>query len=238
MGVIQNISQHMVNISGGVRYIGDIDHIYKPFFYYYNRIPVTRVRISDFKLCDHPVTEAEWDAVMGGHSVSLLPKVNVSWFDAINFIQELNRQTGLKYRLPTEAEWEFAARGGARNRANYLFAGSRILMEVGWYKVNSKSSRRPVMQLLPNQLGLYDMSGNVGEWCSDWYYSDYAHGASHLFDDDDPVLDPHGPSIGKERVLRGGSFGNDEKHCWIFWREKEKPEKVFNSVGFRLAMTA
>ena len=135
MDALQSISQHMVNIEGGVRYIGDINHLYRPWFR--RRIPVTRVRLSDFKLCDHPVTEAEWDAVMGGGSTSSLPKVGVSWNDVIQFILELNKKTGKTYRLPTEAEWEFAARGGIKNKADFLFSGSRILLEVGWYKANA-----------------------------------------------------------------------------------------------------
>lgn len=236
MDALQSICQHMVNIEGGVRYIGDINHLYRPWFR--RRIPVTRVRLSDFKLCDHPVTEAEWDAVMGGGSTSSLPKVGVSWNDVIRFILELNKKTGKTYRLPTEAEWEFAARGGIKNKADFLFSGSRILLEVGWYKANAHGSRQPVMQLLPNKIGLYDMSGNVWEWCSDWYCWDYAHGAPHIFDEDDPVLDPHGPQIGSERVVRGGAYCTEEQKCWIFWRDKADPEKPFKSVGFRLAMTA
>lgn len=226
----------MVNVEGGVRYIGDINHLYRPIFG--RPIPVTIVRVSDFMLCDHPVTEAEWDAVMGGTSQSLLPKVDVSWNDAIQFILRLNSITGKKYRLPTEAEWEFAARGGVVNRVDYLFSGSRILLEVGWFETNSNGSRQPVMQLNPNGLGLYDMSGNVWEWCSDWFDWNYEQGEFHLFGDNDPVLDPHGPQSGSKRVIRGGSYSNEERSCWVFWREKESPSRSLTNVGFRLAMNA
>ena len=238
--IIKSIQNHMIRIEGGRMKIGDLNNLYKPNSLWHAiknpSIGKTIVQVSDFSISDHPVTESEWAAVMGGDSSSQLPKVRVSWIEAIQFIQRLNRLTGRQYRLPTEAEWEFAARGGKKNRVDYLFSGDHILMQVGWNETTSGGHIHNVKELLPNKLGLYDMSGNVWEWCSDWYAKEYETGTWHLFEDNDPVLDPQGPPIGEKRVLRGGSYCSEEKHCWVFWRYKEKPEKSFSNVGFRLAL--
>ena len=126
-----------------------------------------------------------------------LPVEQVSWKDVQEFIQKLNALTGKTYRLPTEAEWEYAARGGNQSQG-YKYAGSNTVGDVAWHYGNSDHKTHPVGQKQPNELGLYDMSGNVWEWCQDWY-GDYSSSAQ---------TNPTGPSSGSYRVLRGGSWSN------------------------------
>lgn len=159
--------------------------------------PVHEVTISkDFYIGKFEVTQAQWLAVMMT-SPSIYkgfnkPVENVSWDDAVNFCQKLSQMTGEKFRLPTEAEWEYAARAGTTTKY-YWGESDDNAGQYAWYQV---SSTRPVGQKLPNNWGLYDMSGNVWEWCTDWHGSYSA----------ESVVDPQGPQRGKSRVLRGGSW--------------------------------
>ncbi|MDR3261537.1 MAG: SUMF1/EgtB/PvdO family nonheme iron enzyme [Tannerella sp.] len=162
--------------------------------------PSHRVTVSDFNIGKYEVTQEQWIAIMGsnpsrGSKSDRLSVNNVSWDSVQDFIKKLNAQTGGNYRLPTEAEWEYAARGGAQGRG-YQYSGSNSINEVAWYKSNAKKRPHPVGSKSSNELGIYDMSGNVWEWCSDWFglYSDYAQ------------TDPVGPSSGNGRVLRGAGF--------------------------------
>lgn len=201
------------------------------------------VSLASFYLGRYEVTEELWDDVMGGENTySRLPKVGVSWDDCQAFIKELNLKTGKTFRLPTEAEWEFAARGGNETKG-FRYPGSNIPEEVAWIWRNSgnktlgeydtsvikKNKCRPheVGQKLPNELGLYDMCGNVWEWCYDWF-SKYK--SSHQ---DNPT----GPSTGKKRCVRGGSFSSNILHC-ISYRNNCEPKKQKDVYGFRLAMDA
>lgn len=163
--------------------------------------PTHNVTLSSYYICKYEVTQALWRAVMGSNPSYFkgdnLPVECVSWNDCQTFINRLNSYTGRNFRLPTEAEWEFAARGGNYSR-HYKYSGSNYIGDVAWYDNNSGNRTHPVGTKQPNELGLYDMSGNVYEWCSDWYgsYSSYSQS------------DPTGPNSGSGRVERGGSWIN------------------------------
>jgi formylglycine-generating enzyme required for sulfatase activity len=155
------------------------------------------------------------------------PVERVSWDDVQAFISRLNsRSGGKRYRLPTEAEWEYAARGGGLGEG-YLYSGSNKLNEVGWYDSNSGDKTRPVKGKKPNALGLYDMSGNVWEWCSDWHRSTYVRG---------PQTNPSGPSSGSGRVIRGGGWYGDAEDCRVANRNRGAPGRRYDGVGFRLVL--
>jgi len=156
------------------------------------------------------------------------PIVGVSWNDAVAYCKWLSQKTGRQYRLPTEAEWEYAARGGQPGiKDDFKYAGSNGIDAVAWYDSNSGSKTHPVGEKAKNQLGLYDMSGNVHEWCSDWYASDYYHKS--------PAKDPKGPGSGSSRVLRGGAWDNYDVNCRVAYRVRYVPNFRYDSVGFRLA---
>ncbi|MAT55238.1 MAG: hypothetical protein CMN32_12215 [Saprospirales bacterium] len=194
--------------------------------------PVHTVRVDDFYIGKYEVTQAQWWAVMGDNpsyfsDCDNCPVENVSWNDVQTFIRKLNEKTGKHYRLPTEAEWEYAARVG---KNGYKYAGSNDPDEVAWYKSNSGSKTHPVGLKKPNVLGLYDMSGNVWEWCQDWYdaayYKNYKNG---------PGNNPQGPSSGSYRVLRGGSWFNLPRYCRVAGRGRSDPSYRYSGGGFRLA---
>ena len=193
-----------------------------------NEKPAHQVTVSDFQIGRYEVTQAQWQAVMGsnpsaykGDSLSIAA---ISWDDVQEFIERLNTRTGKKYRLPTEAEWEYAARGGNRSKG-YKYSGSNNPLDVGWYYDNSGRKPLPVGTKPPNELGLYDMSGNVHEWCSDWY-GPYSSNAQ---------TDPQGPSSGAERVYRGGGWENAAGLVRVSSRNSDKPGGRGNLLGFRLA---
>ncbi|MBR6060357.1 MAG: SUMF1/EgtB/PvdO family nonheme iron enzyme [Victivallales bacterium] len=199
--------------------------------------PVHKVTLTkDFWLGETEVTQAQYEAVMGKNPSYFKkggdhPVESVSWHDAMRFCDALNRvckdqlPSGYEFSLPTEAQWEYAARGGGKFRG-YEYSGSDNLDEVGWYYDNSNGATHPVRQKKPNKLGLYDMSGNVEEWCRDWY-GKYPTGA---------VVDPAGSSSGSDRVLRGGSWGNSARYCRSAYRNFNDPSYSNCYVGFRLAL--
>jgi len=151
----------------------------------------------------------------------------VSWNDCQEFIGKLNARTGMRFRLPTEAEWEYAARGGSRSKG-YKYAGSDNLDEVGWYDENSGFHTHPVGEKKANELGLYDMSGNVSEWCQDWY-GDYSSEAQ---------TNPTGPQSGGYRVLRGGSSWFIAGDCRVSYRNFDYVPGYRNvSNGLRLVLS-
>ncbi len=153
------------------------------------------------------------------------PVIHVSWNDAVAYAEWLSQKTGQNYRLPTEAEWEYAARGGERGaKDNHLYSGSNTIDEVAWYDGNSGGQTHPVGQKKANQLGLYDMSGNVWEWCADWY-GEYPAAAQR---------NPTGPGRGSDRVLRGGGWISSPQYCRAANRDNGNPDARSGYVGFRV----
>lgn len=196
--------------------------------------PVHEVTVKDFYFSKYPVTQALWRAVMGDDPPELAfkgsgnrPVERVSWDDAQAFIQKINEQTGERYRLPTEAEWEYAARGGIYKNG-FKYAGSNKLKEVGWYSENSQRETKPVGLKFPNELGLYDMSGNVWEWCQDVWHENY-EGAPG----DGSTWMEGGEQ--NRRVVRGGSWYDDSNVCRVAFRHWDSTVVRVSNLGFRLA---
>lgn len=191
--------------------------------------PTHSVTLSDYYIGETEVTQELWQAVMGSNPSYFTgnmqrPVESVTWNDCQTFITKLNELTGESFALPTEAQWEYAARGG-KSTKGYLYSGSNYLGDVAWYVGNSSNTTHPVKSKSPNELGLYDMSGNVREWCADWYGS-YSSTSQ---------TNPVGPSTGSHRVLRGGSWQNLATSCRIAYREYITPGSVINYNGLRLA---
>lgn len=228
--VLTALVQNMVYVEGGTFMMGSDDADS-------DEQPVHSVTLTnDYYMGKFEVTQEEWVAVMGSNpsyfSGTNLPVESVSWNDIVSdFLPELNRLTGLTFRLPTEAEWEFAARGGNKSQG---YSGSNIIDDVAWYYNNSDPdgdgsySTHAVGTKLPNELGIYDMSGNVWEWCSDWYSSGYYSSS--------PTLNPTGPATGSDRVLRGGNWSNYANHCRVSDRNFFNPDIRYDVIGFRLAL--
>lgn len=205
----------------------DMISIKEGTFHFGDKVSVT---VSDFQIGKYPVTQKQWREIMGNNPSHFkgddLPVESVSWDDIQEFLKKLNANNpGKIYRLPTEAEWEYAARGGNVSKG-YTFAGSNNLNKVGWYLGNSNGKTHPVGRKKPNELGLYDMSGNVWEWCADWY-GDYPKNAEK---------DYTGPGGGKTRVLRGGSWNFINDFCHSALRYWYVPNLRYYGFGFRLAM--
>ena len=156
------------------------------------------------------------------------PVIRVSWYDAMAFCKWLSKKTETTIRLPTEAEWEYAARGGQKSRG-YKYAGGNNVNAVAWYYRNSGGKTHPVGQKQPNELGLYDMSGNVDEWCWDWYGKNYY---SHS-----PRKNPRGPSDGSLRVFRGGSWNDISGFVRIPFRNSNYSSYGDHNIGFRIIRT-
>ena len=207
-----------------------------------NEKPVHTVTLTkDYYMGETEVTQALWYVVMGEFPKNSdgknywstygrgygehYPAYYISYEDCQSFLTKLNQLTGKTFRLPTEAEWEFAARGGNDSKG-YTYAGSNTIGEVAWYNENSSSATHPVAQKKANELGLYDMSGNVSEWCADWY-------GEYFFMSQ---TDPTGASSGTNRVLRGGSWSYDATYCRVARRGNLTPTTRGNYSGFRLAL--
>ena len=190
--------------------------------------PAHKVTLSDYYIGQTEVTQALWEAVMGGNPSRRigdnLPVEQVSWNDCQVFIQKLNQLTGKQFRLPTEAEWEYAARGGRKSRG-YKYAGGNNIGSVAWYDDNSGNEMHPVATKQANELGIYDMSGNVWEWCSDWS-GDYTSSSQS---------DPQGPSSGSDRVGRGGGYFSRVRFCRVSSRNYITPGDRDNDFGLRLS---
>jgi formylglycine-generating enzyme required for sulfatase activity len=228
----------MLHIPGGDFLMGSAEN--EKAAYSFEK-PQHRVTLGDFYLAEYPVTQALWLAVMGGKNPSAFPGDDrpvemVSWNDAQDFLQKLNELTrgsrpeGHLYRLPTEAQWEYAARGGPYHTDGYQYAGSDELKEVGWFEANSGSETRPVGQKYANQLGLYDMCGNVWEWCEDDWHNNYRGAPGN----DAAWIDR--PERGSNRVVRGGSWAYAALDCRAACRYFIEPGFRLGTLGFRLAL--
>lgn len=253
----QGMGLEMKHISGGCFSMGTNDlHSEHPQF------PEHEVIINDFLISDAPVTESlyKFAETKRKEEDQQIPVTDVSWYMAIEFCNEFSKKTGRQqcytidqlhvscdfkkngYRLPTEAEWEYAARGGGWNNRkwsgtnyicdesgerDYLYGPPNVLNEYAWTTNNSDNRIHPVKSLLPNDLGLYDMSGNVSEWCFD-RLAPFSRGL---------IENPRGPKEGDERVLKGGAFNSIPEYCSNDLRMSRPPEHRFNFIGFRLAQS-
>ena len=225
---VGNASYRMINVYGGTFTMGATSEMTEP---YGNENPTHQVTLSSYYIGETEVTQALWKAVMGYNPSESkgdnLPVERVSWNDCQEFIRKLNAATGRRFRLPTEAEWEFAARGGNQSRRTQ-YSGSSNIDDVAWYDDNCGNSTHPVKTKRPNELGLYDMSGNVWEWCQDWYgsYTSYSQ------------TNPTGPNSGSYRVQRGGGFNYIAPGCRSSYRGGQAPGfRRYGTIGFRLALS-
>ncbi|MFZ4544841.1 MAG: formylglycine-generating enzyme family protein [Saprospiraceae bacterium] len=194
--------------------------------------PVHKVTLSTFYIGKYEINQKQWKAIMGSNPSGFkdcdnCPVESVSWNDVQEFLQKLCDKTGISYRLPTEAEWEYAARGGV-NSKGYTYSGSNSLDDVGWYSVNS-GFKIHANNLKSNELGIFDMSGNVWEWCSDWYSGSYY--------DHSPEYNPEGPDSGTYRVYRGGSLSLNATQCLVGYRGSNSPDHRYTDLGFRVALS-
>lgn len=238
---VNGVTFKMVTVQGGTFSMGGTAEQGDDVFN--SERPVHQVTLSSFAIGQTEVTQELWQAVMGTNPSAFnstyygidlqRPVERVTWNDCQQFIAALNQLTGKTFRLLTEAEWEYAARGGNKSQG-YKYSGSNDINEVALYWGNIQShsvgtagyGTQAVATRLPNELGIYDMSGNVLEWCSDWY-GDYSGEAQ---------TNPTGPESGYRRVLRGGSFARDADVCRVSCRDGWSPTGLFSDVGLRLAM--
>ncbi|MBO4621211.1 MAG: formylglycine-generating enzyme family protein [Paludibacteraceae bacterium] len=194
--------------------------------------PAHTVVLSPFYIAETEVTNALWRAVMPERRFvedwydPTQPITYISWHDAQLFVHRLDSLTGMPFRLPTEAEWEYAARGGAGSKG-YRFAGSDLCDTVAWNTANAGFKKHQVKKKLPNELGLYDMTGNVSEWCQDWF-GQYYYGTEP---------NPQGPKAGEKRIVRGGSFDNCADNIHLSCRQYVLPDESNNTIGLRVAFT-
>lgn len=218
----------MIKVEGGTFQMGATSE--QGAYTYSDEYPVHSVTLSDYYIGETEVTQELWVAVMGSNpsyfSGDQKPVEYVSWLDCKEFITKLNNLTGKNFHLPTEAEWEYAARGGNESQG-YKYSGSNNVEDVAWYDTNSGSTTHNVKTKSPNELGIYDMSGNVMEWCED-RYGDYSS---------DSQTNPTGPSSGFRRVLRGGSWYFNMGNCRVSDRYNSNSIYGYYYSGFRLALS-
>lgn len=218
---IKGISFNMVKVESGTLNI--IETVDSGFLGLSSKKVRKEIKIDEFYIADIPVTQSLWDIVIKPKtaqlSTSMYPKTEISYNDCTIFIQELNKIFGKTFRFPTEHEWVFAAQGGNKSKG-FKYSGSNDLSEVGWFKQNSNSKLQSVAQKKPNELGLYDMSGNIWEWCND---NDKASKSSFF--------------IGTLRPKKGGSFENYETFCSLDQNNTELQDIRSNTIGLRLALS-
>ncbi len=224
------IAANMVTVTGGTFTMGCTSEQGRNCLS--DETPSHLVTLKSFSISKYEVTQAQWQKVMGSNpsyfnGCDYCPVEQVSWNDVQKFISKLNQQTGGHYRLPTEAEWEYAARGGTKS-SGYKYSGSNTINDVAWFIGNSSLKTHEVGTKQANELGIYDMTGNVWEWCSDWYGDRYHNISSNK-------NNPKGPESGTRRVVRGGSFGYEEDQCFVAGRGSYTPGGGNIIFGFRLA---
>ena len=234
---VNGVSFSMIKVEAGSFLMGDDENIDAPSHevsithdYYIGKTVVTNELALAILTDKNVVSEVEdefgcldEDDIDEMEDNPNLPLVNVSWNNAKSLIRILKKITGENFNLPTEAEWEFAARGGNKSE-NYSFSGSDDLDDVAWYAENSDFELQEVASKEPNELGIYDMSGLIGEWCSDWYDEDYY--------DNSPKNNPRGPKKGDTKVIRGGSISLEDD-CGVCWRGDHNPYRDHDEIGFR-----
>ena len=226
---VRGVTFTMVKVEGGTFYMGAT--IEQGNEAYDDERPVHSVTLSDYYIGETEVTQELWQAVMGSNP-SLFsgntqrPVENVMWSDCQDFITKLNELTGMNFRLPTEAEWEYAARGGDKNKG-CKYSGSHTIGNVAWYTDNSSFQTHDVKTKAANELGIYDMNGNVLEWCQDWY-GDYSKASQ---------TNPTGPTSGTSRVCRGGGMGSDAKVCRVSTRFYGNLDYKGSILGLRLSLS-
>ena len=230
---VKGVSFKMIRVDGGTFIMGGTSEQGDDAYDWEK--PVHQVTLSTYYIGETEVTQELWQTVMGSNpshfSGSQKPVEQVSWYDCQEFIGKLNSLTGSSFRLPTEAEWEFAARGGNKSRG-YKYAGSNTIGNVAWYRINISVNSPGTQKMATkqaNELGLYDMSGNVWEWCQDWYGS---YSSSNQ-------TNPTGPASGPFHVLRGGSWSVSERGCRVSYRANETddmPVHKDSDIGLRLAL--
>ena len=213
----------MVGVQGGTFQMGSNDGAS-------DEKPVHSVTLSSYYIGQTEVTQALWKAVMGSNPSHFkgdnLPVEKVSWNDCQTFINKLNSLTGQRFRLPTEAEWEFAAKGGRQSRG-FEYSGNTNIDYVAWYGINSASKTHPVATKSPNELGIYDMTGNVWEWCQDWY-------GNYIISSQ---TNPTGPASGAGHVRRGGGWVDAVTDCRSAFRCGDSSDYRYHSLGLRLALS-
>ena len=225
--VKKGISIDMVRVEAGTFTMGATSEMEDPFGW---EKPTHQVTLTnDYYIGKYEVTQALWKAVMGKKPSTFkgdnLPVYNVSWNNCQEFINKLNKITGKKFRLPTEAEWEYAARGG-KNSQGYQYSGSNNISDVAWYEDNSGNNPQDVGSKQANELGIYDMSGNVWEWCQD-RYGKYSSSSQ---------TNPTGANSGSNHVGRGGGWGSNARFCRSSYRDNIAPD-YRNFLGFRLVLS-
>ena len=225
---VGGVSFNMIAVEGGTFLMGSPESDTEA---YDDEKPQHEVKLSNYYIGETEVTQELWEAVMGsnpsGFKGPKLPVENVSWDDCQAFIGKLNAQTGKTFRLPTEAEWEYAARGGTKSKG-YTYSGSNMVGNVAWYSDNSGNTTHDVGTKQANELGIYDMSGNVWEWCQDWFGETYYENSS--------TTAPQGPASGIYRVLRGSSWRTVAQSSRVAYRNYSVPGNRYNFIGLRLVL--
>ena len=224
---VNGVSFNMIHVNGGTFMMGTQEEWCDGNA---NEHPSHHVTLDRFCIAKTEVTRELWEAVMGDYPLSTKslhsPVESVLWDDSQDFIHKLNALTGKTFRLPTEAEWEYAARGGSKSKG-YKYSGSDDLNEVGWYWGNYDITTHDVATRKPNELGLYDMSGKVYEWCQDWF-GDYIPQFQ---------INPQGPSEGSSHVCRGGCMCLPGYCCRVTYRGQIEPDDFKCCIGLRLALS-
>lgn len=225
---VNGVSFDMIYIDGGSFYMGATKEQLHPEVI---EKDAHEVIVKNYCLGETEVTQELWTVVMKNNpskfnGYNKRPVENVSWEDCLEFLKKLKDLTGKNFRLPTEAEWEYAARGGIYS-FSYLYSGGNYIADVAWYGRNSFNSTHDVRGKQPNELGLYDMSGNVSEWCNDWF---------EFYGNSDNLTNPKGPNSGTNKVIRGGAWDDYSKSCRVSNRNYNKVFFKDYNLGIRLAL--